>query len=286
MPRFALAIALSVLAACSFSEEPEPKPVAETCELRLQNGSVIKGTLKAPREVTLKVKGGSKTASFDDVWSLTIGVVKKEEADRLVTSDGIVEGWTTDSPDYEIDTGYGVLKIPAADLRSARFRRPGKDVSMDFADGALRGLIPFGKSAWTVADGVLKVEPAQTSDMILLAPTFSGRFTLEVDVKCDGWVAILFHTEDATNAAALWLMPGTSGLYANPDWTNRAVATWPVPTVAGNAVHAKLEIDGSHVKVWIDGTYTGEADVPADAGRIGFAGWTSVATFDNLTIKR
>ena len=141
MPRFAIVAVLSLLAACSFSEEPEPKPAVESCELRLQNGSVLKGTLKSPRAVTLKVKGGTKTISFDDVWSLTIGVVKKEEADRVVTSDGVVEGWTTDSPEYVIDTGYGVLKIPAADLNAALEKQDRKQAMDDFRSARVRVLI-------------------------------------------------------------------------------------------------------------------------------------------------
>jgi hypothetical protein len=287
MNRITLVAALALLSALSFSEEPGRKPAVETCELRLQNGSVIKGTLKAPREVTMKVKGGKKTIAFDDAWSLTIGVVKNEESDRVVTSDGVVEGWTTEMPDFEIDTGYGTLKIPAADLKSARFHRPGKDLAFDFADGKLGGWTPLGASAWKVADGVLKVEPTPSGgDMILLGATFDGEYTLEADVACDSWAAIMFHSEDATNAAALWLMPGVAGLYSNPDWKNTAVATWRVPTAAGKAVHAKIEVSGSHVKVWIDGTFTGEANVPADSGRIGFGCWTSPATFDNLKVTR
>ncbi|MEK7467701.1 MAG: family 16 glycoside hydrolase [Planctomycetota bacterium] len=287
MPRFAIAAVLLVFASVCFSDGPEKRPDGETCELRLQNGSVIKGMLRAPREVTLKVKGGKKTVSFDDTWSLSIGVVKREEADRVVTSEGVVEGWTTDMPDFEIDTGYGVLEIPAADLKGARFRRPGRDLTCDFSDGKLGGWAPTGASVWEVAGGVLKVKPTPMGgDMILLAPTFDGEFTIEADVTCGSWAAIMFHSEDASNAAALWLTPGIAGVYANPDWKNTAVANWQVPTVAGKAVHAKLEVNGSQVKVWIDGTFVGEANVPADAGRIGFGCWTSEATFDNLKVTR
>lgn len=278
---FALAAALAV--AVARGENP-PKQ-AESCKVRVQNGSVILGTLAAPREVSVKVKGATRTVSFDDVWSLQIGVVKEEEADRIVTSQGTIEGWTAEMPDFRIDTGYGILTIPSSDVVSVVFRRPVKDMAFDFSRGGLDGWTSTGKSAWTVADGVLRTEPAGTGDMLLLAPILGGTFTLEVDVACDNWAAILIHAQGPTDSCAFWLMPGTAGFYANPDWTNHAVRTWPVPTVAGRTAHVKLAVDGTRAKAWIDGTYLGEAVLPSDAGRVGFAGWTAPATFDNLAIR-
>lgn len=283
--RRSVACMLAAALAVAVARGENPPKQAETCKVRLQNGSVILGTLAAPREVSLKVKGVTRTVSFDDVWSLQIGAVKEEEADRIVTSQETIEGWTTEMPDFRVDTGYGILVIPSADVVSLAFRRPVKDMTFDFSKGGLDGWTSTGNSTWTVADGVLRTEPVATGDMLLLAPTLGGTFTLEVDVACDNWAAILFHAQGPTDACAFWLMPGTAGFYANPDWTNRAVRTWTVPTAAGRTAHVKLEVNGARAKAWIDGTLIGEAILPSDAGRVGFAGWTAPATFDNLTIR-
>jgi hypothetical protein len=48
-----------------------------------------------------------------------------------------------------------------------------------------------------------------------------------VDVTCADWAAILFHVEDAKPMVALWLFPGSVGIYGNGNWRGTLVKSWP-----------------------------------------------------------
>jgi hypothetical protein len=113
-----------------------------------------------------------------------------------------------------------------------------------------------------------------------------GDYVLEADIRCDGWAALLFNVEDTQRVAALWLTPGTAGIYATPDWRNFAVKTWTVATREGQTVHARLAVSGKHVTVSLDGEIVGEVDVPVEGRKFGFGAWSKAVTFDNVRLSR
>ncbi|MCE9584725.1 MAG: DUF1080 domain-containing protein [Planctomycetes bacterium] len=277
-------IAALVAVSGAFTEEPANAP--DACELRLHNGSIIRGTLKGVTEVTLKTKGAKKTFALKDVWSVKWGVVKKEELDCVLSPEGAFEGELADVESFEIDTGFGTLKIPVGDVVQLRMVHPGKGISFDFAANTLAGWTPLGKAEWSASGGAVHSKSSTPGDMLLLNADIDGDFTIEADITSAGWAALVFHVTDHEHAEALWMIPGNAGLYGNPDWKNSTYASWSVATTATKPVHAVVEVKANHARVTMDGKFVGEADLQETSGRIGLASWSSEVTFDNFRLTR
>lgn len=264
------------------------EPGDSTCVVRMKDGSVFVGKLTSPEKLTLRVKGETKTFAGGEIWSATWGDVKKEELDRVVTAKGAFAGELQDTQDFEVDTGYGTVKLPVAKIVSIRAAHPTGSLSFDFTKDALVAWTAVGPSDWKAEDGRLHCLPTGRADRLLYDVPLEGAYTLEVDVQCAGWTAVLFNSAGDGNEVAFWLMPGLSGIYSVPDWQNTQIAGWKTETrtLADKPAHVKLEVNGKHVKAWLDGVELGECDVPFEAGRFGFGMWTNEAWFDNVRVTR
>lgn len=287
MLRTAAVFAL-VFALVSRAEPPAEDPAGDAveCEFRLLNGSVVRGRTAGPRELRMRVKKETKTFLLRKVWSVHWGVVRKEELDRVLTKEGVFVGGLEEMEPFALDTGFGVLTIPADEIASIRVSHPAEGFAVDFDSGTLEGWTPTGRSTWSAAGGALTVQPAGAGDTLLFDEILEGPYTLEVDVTCTDWAAILFHVDGDNPSVALWVIPGSAGFYGNGSWTSTLVKSWPAQIASGKPARVRLDVEGTHVKVSVDGKAIGEVEVKGEKGRIGFGCWTRGVTFDNLTVKR
>lgn len=293
MRRLAM-VSLVVLAAAVAGE---PAGEAEICELRLKNGSIVRGTLKSPREIKLAREDDVRTLRVEDLLQVTPGgtprPVNEPEGrkqapreDRVVGKSGVLDGKLEAAGPWVIETGFGTMTVPQEDLRSVGFSGAGAAILYDFGETLPRGFDSIGKSPWKANGTALSVDPAASGDALFLPIPVEGDYVLEADVRCDGWAAVLFNVENSQRAAALWLTPGTAGIYAFPDWRNSSVRTWTVPTREGQTLRIRLAVSGKHVTVSLDGEVLGEVDVPVDGRKFGFGAWSKPVTFDNVRVTR
>ncbi|MBI2919784.1 MAG: hypothetical protein HYY18_01715 [Planctomycetes bacterium] len=280
--------AVLLLALALRAEGPAEDPAGDAveCEIRTLNGSAIRGRTSGARELRLRVKKETKSYRLRNVRSVTWGVVRREELDRVMTKDGVVAGGLEETGPFALDTGYGVLTIPAEEIASIRVSQPGEGFALDFESGTLDGWSMAGRSTWSAEGGALTVQPAGLGDTLVFEERLDGRYALEVDVTCTDWAAILFHVDGNAPSVALWVIPGSVGMYGNGNWTSTLMKSWPAAIQAGKPARVRLDVDGKHVKISVDGVVAGEIDVPVESGKIGFGCWTKPATFDNLTISR
>lgn len=277
----------------------EPAAEKRVCELRLRNGSIVRGELQSPREIKLTRKDDVKTLRVEELLQVSIGGAPKgaggkkrqrrEEPaprDRVVGKSGIFDGQLEPAGPWVIDTGFGVLTVPQSDVRTAGFWGAGAAFLYDFGEVLPTGFDTWGKTRWNASGTALSADPDTSGDALLLPNLLEGDYVLEADVRCDGWAAILFNVQDAQHATALWLTPGTAGIYASPDWKNFAVRTWTVPTREGQTVHARIAVAGSKATITIEGDVLGEVEIPTSGRRFGFGAWSKRVAFDNVRLSR
>jgi hypothetical protein len=275
---FALIFAAAALAQ---GQAEDPSDV----EISLANGSNVRGVLRSPKEFKVKSKDETKTVAFSDLRSLRRGNVKAEEYDVAMTKTGAVKGWFEEWPPVVVDTGFGVLEIPAADIKWLR-RIDAGAFEWTFEGESLDGWTPVGNSRWQAAGGVLELSTPGAGDFIRLDEQLAGPVTIEVDITSDDWAAVAWNADDRGAMTAFWIIQGQCGVYGSGSWTGTPVTRWPLQLEAGKAAKVKVELDGAKAKCWVNGTLMGEAPAKFDTGRIALAGWTSKVTFDNLKISR
>lgn len=289
MRRLAM-VSVMMLAAVVASEPPVE---TEICELRLKNGSIVRGSLKSPREIKLTREDDVRTLRVEDLLQVTPGGAPPEpnfrrkvpRVDRVVGKSGVLDGKLEAAGPWVIDTGFGSMTVPQEDLRTVGFLGNGAALLYDFGETLPRGFDSIGRSRWKANGTALSVDPAASGDALLLPILLEGDYVLEADVRCDSWAALLFNVEDPKRAAALWLTPGTAGIYALPDWRNTSVRTWTVPTREGQTLHVRLAVSGKHVTVSLDGEVLGEVDVPVEGRKFGFGAWSKPVKFDNVRLS-
>jgi len=281
------ALALLACAAVPAEEPAERRPGDPVdCVVSLRNGSVVHGRVAGSREVKIRRKGEVKAFALEKIWSVAWDSVEKEAMDRVMTPDGAFEGELQEMDPIDLDTGYGVLRIPADAVRSLRVLHPAVSFGSTFDDASLAGWTPRGASRWTAAGGSLTVQPAATGDLLVYGEELDGPWTLEVDVTCTDWAAIVFHVGEGEPAVGLWLIPGSVSFYGNGNWKNALIRSWPAAVRSGVPARVRLEVDGKRAKVSLDGTALGEIEIGTERGKIGFGCWTAPATFDNLKVTR
>lgn len=291
MKRMALALIVAA-AACGLAEAdgPEKKSPRSAdeppmCDMRLKNGSLIKGALKPLGRIKLKTRYGSLELPMDEVRSLSWGETKKEELDTVDTRHGAFRGWIDDIASIELDTGFGILKVPTTAIRSMRVRRPGQGIGDDFESGTLEAWTTFGPSSFRIQDGQLRIQPSGQYDSIQLKEELEGNYTFEVDVSNAQNAVVLWGAKDAQNATALWLSPGSARVFGGGTWYSSQLATWSYVFTQSSTLHVKVEVEDGKSVVSINGTRLGEIGI-APAGRIGLMDWSGTASFDNVVVTR
>ncbi|MCE9583184.1 MAG: hypothetical protein K8T20_11890, partial [Planctomycetes bacterium] len=204
-----VAVGLVLALACGLrgvSEEPkdggEPR-----CEIKLTNGSLIKGTFKGFSSISLKTRHGVLKFVLKDLRNIVWGNVKKEELDTVTASDGAFKGWIDEIGPIEVDTGYGFLKIPTEAIKTLRVTMSGRTLGDSFDSDDLSSWTKFGPSPWTVTDGKLTEQPSGNYDSIQFNEVLEGAYTVEVDITNANNAGILFHAQDQNNASGIWLNP-------------------------------------------------------------------------------
>lgn len=285
MRKFAVGLAVALLCGISGLTE-EPAEEGARCELKLVNGSVIKGALKEVKSIELKTRHGMLKFAMKDVRSVQWGNVKKEEFDTVNASDGAYKGWIEELAPLEVDTGFGVLKIPTAAIRSLRISRPGKGLGADFETDSLDDWTKNGSSTWTVSGGKLQGQPSGNYDSIQFNESLEGTYTIEVEVTGANNAGILWNAQDATNANALWLSPGNIRVFGGGTWYSQQLAYWPTNYAWNTMIKVRLEVDGTKATVFVNDSKIGDVNTAGSSGRIGFFTISQAVSFDNFTVTR
>lgn len=281
-------VVLGLVLACglgSRTEEPAEKD-AVRCEMKLKNGSLIKGTIKGLDKVTLKTKYGELKVPVKDLRSMTWGEIKKEELDTLVARDATYKGWIQDMEPFQVDTGFGVLNVPTTAIKNLRVRKDGDTLGDDFEAGDLEDWKTFGTSTWTVTDGVLQGTPSGNYDSIQFAEELEGAYTLEVELKGSNNAGILWHAKDGNDATALWVSQGNARVFSGGTWYNNQIAYWNTPVQQNANVRLKIEVDGEQATIYVNDQKMGEVRTASKSGRIGLFCFNQATQFDNVVITR
>jgi hypothetical protein len=285
MKRLGLGLALALTCAVGVRTEPEDENALRT-ELKLKNGSLIKGKLKTLATVTLKTRYGELKFPVKDLRSVTWGEVKKEELDTVSAKDGTYKGWVEDLEPLEVDTGFGVLKVPTSAIRTMRVTKPGSTLGDDFEETSLEGWTKFGPSGWTVTDGKLRNQPSGNYDSIQFNEELEGSYTIEVDVTNGNNCGILLHAKDGQNASAVWLSPGNVRVFSGGTWFNNQTIYWGFNYQWNTTIKVKIDVDGSNITVKINDQQVGTSTITGTGGRVGLFDFNGQAQFDNVIITR
>jgi hypothetical protein len=285
------AMGLVLAMACGIgmrAEEPAEKETKEElgCEMKLTNGSLIKGKLKGLGEIHMKTRHGILRFKVKDVRGVQWGNVKKEEMDTVTAVDGSFKGWIEDLEPFQVDTGFGMLKIPTTAVKQMRVIQAGKALGSDFEMDSLDEWTKFGGSGWVVTDGKLVGTPTGNYDCIQYNEVMEGAYTIEVDITGANNAGILWNAQDGNNATALWMSPGSVRVFGGGTWYNNQIAYWNTQYAWNGTVHVKIEVDGAKATIWIGETKVGEASSGNGTGKVGFFCFNQVTSFDNLVITR
>ncbi|MCI0651240.1 MAG: DUF1080 domain-containing protein [Planctomycetes bacterium] len=285
MRKYGSAIAVTLACTIAAGGAALAQKSSTDCELKLRNGSVIKGKLNGFTAVTLKTKYGELRVPQESVRSATWGDSKKEEPDSVSTREGTYKGTIQHSEPLEVDTGFGILRIPTNVVKRLRVVGDRNVIREEFDDDNLDDWTKFGGAQWSVNGGQLQVQPQGGYDSIQLNEEMEGLFTLEVDINSPNGAGILWHAKSATEACGLWLGPGYARVMSGGTWFNQHTANWN-PNIQWNAtMRVKLEVDGENVVVYLNDARIGETRTSGNSGRIGLFA-TQPASFDNLEILR
>jgi hypothetical protein len=285
MRKFAVGLAVALLCGISgLTEEPEAE--GPRCELKLVNGSLIKGSLKDIQSVELKTKHGRLKFAMKDVRSVAWGNVKKEELDTVNATDGAYKGWIEELAPLEVDTGYGVLKIPTGAIKTLRLSKPGKGLGSDFETESLDDWTKNGPTTWTVTNGKLQGQPSGNYDSIQFNEALEGTYTIEVEVTGANNAGILWNAQDANNANALWLSPGNVRVFGGGTWYNQQLAYWPTNYAWNTMIKVRIEVDGTKAAFFINDSKVGDITTSGSSGRVGFFCFNQPVTIDNFTVTR
>ncbi len=117
-----MAIALVLSPVCAQDGKPAQEE-ARPCEIRTKGGSYFTGLMRGMGRIALKTKYAVMEIPRKDVTSIRVGDVEKEERDSVVTREGTIRGWLeTPKEALEVNTGFGVLRIPLKQVKSLEFR--------------------------------------------------------------------------------------------------------------------------------------------------------------------
>ncbi|KAF0242521.1 MAG: hypothetical protein FD180_3863 [Planctomycetota bacterium] len=285
MRKFAVGLVVALLCGIPGLTE-EPKEEGNRCELKLTNGSVIKGTLKDLQSIELKTKHGKLKFALKDVRSVAWGSVKKEELDTVNATDGMFKGWIEELAPLEVDTGFGVLKIPTGAIKSLRISKPGKGIGTDFESDSLDDWTKHGPTTWAVVNGKLQGQPSGNYDSIQYNESLEGTYTIEVEVTGANNAGILWNAQDANNANALWLSPGNVRVFGGGTWYNQQIAAWGTNFAWNTMIKVRIEVDGTKAEIFINDSKVGSVTTGGSSGHIGFFCFNQAASFDNFSVTR
>jgi hypothetical protein len=255
------------------------------CDLKLKNGSLVKGAFKTVSEIHLKTKYGMLKFPIKDVRTIAWGDVRKEERDTVSAKSGSYQGWIEPMDPMHVDTGYGVLKIPPADIRYARIYEKGaKNQGDDFESGQLDRWSSSG-GAWNIQSGQLKaVGSNQYNGMLLYSEEMPDTYTVDVEVGANqGSVyGLVWHAESWQNANVLWINSGQVYVFSGQNWWNVQSAYWN----PGQPSRIKLEVDGPNASIFVNDTKVGSVSTGLKSGKLGLFCYSGQATFDNFRILK
>lgn len=252
--------------------------------MKLRNGSTIKGKLKPVETFILKTRYGTLRVPIKDVRSIVWGRPEKEERDSIRSSTGVHPGWIENEEKFELDTGFGVLRIPPDQVKELRVIRSG--MSDSFEDASLDSWKIEGGS-WKVQEG--KLQGASNSNyqsQIHWEEELEGSYNLEVTITGNNNVGVVWHATSAMDLYALWIQQGTVYVYGGSPWWNANVLNtqWSFNPPAGS-YKVRLEVDGTRATIYINETNLGTVTTQRDRGRAGLWLYSGTAQFDDFKIE-
>jgi hypothetical protein len=254
-------------------------------QLKLRNGSVIKGKLAPLESFILKTRHGTLQVPLKEVRSVSWGRPAKEERDTIRSATGVFTGWIENEEKFQVDTGYGVLRISPDQVRDLRVVRG--TMADRFDDASLDGWKVQGGS-WKVENGRLRgTANSNYQSQIHFEEELEGSHVLEVSIKAANNVGVVWNAVSATDLYAVWIQQGTIYVYGGNPWWNAAAlnVNWAFPPAPGGEYKVRLEVDGTNATILVNGTRLGAVNTQRDRGRAGLWICSGTAEFDDWKIE-
>src|SRR5258705_546950 len=105
----------AILLVSSLSAPAQEARDSIRCDLRLKDGSLLRGTLRSPLEFPLKMKFGTLKIPARDLYTIDREDPKLEKPDIFVTTDSTYRGWFELGEPFVLETATGPVKV-AIDL--------------------------------------------------------------------------------------------------------------------------------------------------------------------------
>lgn len=253
--------------------------------LHIRNGSRLQGTLKGMGALILKTPYGKLTIPLHDVRSWTRAKSEEDEQQDVVrTRHGNFKGWLLNGLDsYQVDTGFGILSVPAESIRSLHAR--GTGIGDEFELSGLDDWTSFGGS-WQVTNGVLTgSEPSGSySTQLHYDADLSDRYVLRCKIRGEN-VGLVWGAEGLTSLNLLWLSSGSFYMRTGTNWQNNNLVTWNVAPQADGYHHVRLEVDGARTVVFNNDVRLGEIATTGTGRRAGLFLYSGTGTFDDFSIE-
>ncbi len=253
--------------------------------LHLRNGSKVQGSLRDLGSLVLKTPYGKLEIPIGDVRSWTRGASEEDERQDVVrTPHGTYRGWLLNGLEgYEVDTGFGVLTVPAEAIQrlSARGTGLGDDFELDtLLDWRILG------GSWSAGGGVLSAsEPSGSyTSQIHYDYELPTSYTLRCKLRGDN-VGIVWNADGVTNLNLLWLSSGSFYMRTGTNWQNNNLATWGVAPASDGYYHVRLEVDGPRTVVFNNGQRVGEITTTSPGSTAGLFIYSGNGTFDDFLIE-
>jgi len=253
--------------------------------MRLRNGSAIKGKLKPVETFILKTRYGTLKVPIKELRAVMWGRPEKEERDTIRSSTGTFTGWIENEEKFELDTGFGVLRIPPDQVRELRVIRGG--MGDNFEDESLSNWSVQG-GTWKVKEGKLQCTATSNyQSQIHFEEELEGAYALEVTITGTSNLGVVWHAMSASDLYALWIQSGTVYVYGGNPWWNANLlnTTWGFNPPAGS-YKVRLEVEGAKATIIINGTKLGTVTTQRDSGRAGLWVYSGAAEFDDFKIEQ
>ncbi len=265
-------------------EEPGEEPVLVV--LHIRNGSRLQGTIKGVASLILKTPYGRLTIPLADVRSWTRGDSEEDEQEDVVrTRQGTFKGWLINGLEaYEVDTGFGILSVPAESIRSLHVR--GTGLGDDFEISGLDNWQSFG-GTWQVSAGTLTgYDPnGGYNTQLHYDLDLPESYVLRCKIRGDN-LGVVWGAEGLSSMNLLWLSSGSFYLRTGTNWQNNNLATWSVSPHSDGFYHLRLEVDGARTVVFNNDIRLGEIATTSTGRRAGLFLYSGTGTFDDFLVEQ
>ena len=272
--------ALAVFAASpQLSAQAESQPLQ--VEIRLANGSRIRGAVAPRHELTLETPYGNLSIPFREIRGIGFG--EEGRLDHVTTHDGAFSGNVATEAALEVDTGYGVLNVPFEGIRSLKLRP--EDGEGDDFEGPDLDRWRVYQGSWQLRNGrLVGIGNSTYYGQIFYDAEIDIEYTLEVTISGNGQHAgVIWNADSESSGNVLWFQGGMVYAYGGSPWWNTNTATFNCPTLATYEV--KLQVRGGTGQLWVNGQSLGTVNGLGAGKKVGLFSYAGEHSFDDFKIS-